>query len=114
MNNVNSFILQENLTYYKLKISKKSGLPDNDLPCKTLDYLGIEANLKIKECNLRSFSVSIEENMKIKPNQSMKNESMIKIDSINNNENYVDILNNKSVLLPNNQNKKKCCYCLIF
>src|SRR4051794_36158695 len=45
----------ENPMLYKIRLSKKSGLPDIDLPA-------LNNNLKLKELNYTNFSVAIEDN----------------------------------------------------
>jgi hypothetical protein len=62
---------------------------------------------------MRSFSVIIEENVKIKSMPNGGNDIFIKLDSNNINETIENPNNKSDLLLETSQKKKKCCACMI-
>ena len=75
--------------------------------------IGIEQNLKIKNCNLRTFSVIIDEKAKIAVYPSaIRSESIVKFNS--NINDTIDPPNNKNIYLLTDKTKnKKCCHCCL-
>ena len=105
----NEIIIYDNVDSYKIRFSKKSGLPDTDLPCKIRFYIGIDPQTNIKLSNIRNFSIILEDNLR-----TIHSPSFIVSSGhiINNTDSKEDV---KRVTLLDKEekkekNKKKCCY----
>jgi len=109
-----SFHLSDDTSAYKVRVCKKSGLPDYELP-------GADMLLKIKSSNIRNFAVPIDDSLKLKPvyynGNATGTGSKYKLNSTNIDES--DKENKKSLIekdeVFNNQKVMKCCCkCVIF
>ena len=121
-----NFTLHEETFLYKIRLSKKSGLPDMDLP-------GLNENHILKDLNHNNFSIVLEDSHLIfqvgKPNKKFEDNfdamSMISFSSKGKKQNekaaspYLTHENIKekekdlSEKLLNVEQKKGCCYCLM-
>ena len=104
--NSTDFKLTEDLANYKVKLSKKSGLPDTDLPSKKvyLTRVDIDLNLSLATTNIKSFSFIVEDRHKVtaKP----QNEQAMHRNTINDSGEA----DNTEMLIP----KKKQSNCCLF
>jgi hypothetical protein len=90
---------------YKIRLSKKSGLPDMDLPSILLYYIGIGEKLRIREANYLNYSVIIEDkHYYIKPKLQYLSTSID--DSAEGDKAHP--------LLGVNKSNKKCCLSFLF
>jgi hypothetical protein len=109
-NQQNEIIIYDNADSYKIKFSKKSGLPDTDLPCKLSLKIGIDPQMTIKMSNIRNFSIILEDHLKTSNSTSFVVSSG---HNINNTEAKEDV---KRVSLLDKEGKKekntkkRCCY----
>jgi hypothetical protein len=63
-----SITLRDHPEIYKIKLSKKSGVPDLDLP-------GVQLNEKIKDANFLKFSIAVDDSHLVIKNRKKYSES---------------------------------------
>ncbi len=90
---------------YKMKLSKKSGLPDMDLPGKYFysnNSLAISVNLKICDANFLNFSVAVEnEHLQMIPQKVFTNNNNLNGPFNNLNETFINEKNARGTLYVN-------------
>ena len=101
-------LITDDFNFYKLRYSKKSGLPDLDLPSKIYYYLGIDTQIIIKSSNLRNFSIIVDDSLKASTISNLKSKKNINYTSnvSTNEQNELNI-----TLIRVKEKKKKNCYC---
>jgi hypothetical protein len=106
----NEIIVNDNADSYKIRFSKKSGLPDTDLPCKLFLKIGIDPQMTIKMSNIRNFSIIVEDHLKTSYSTSFVVSSGHNINNTDAKEDVkrVSLLDKEGKKEKNN--KKRCCY----